>query len=194
MKPVKIILLSFVFTVPALAQTNGTFQFRVSGVASPSSPSVTVEVWAAWDQTRPGEWALKTANFDLVASDGLWSDPQLLFNGPASGPGTPNGSNLVGAFVNQGGIIHPPPNVNASNPFPLIRAVWTTSDFIPRNVQLRTDNTQYFLLADPATWFQFNLVPDEFTPGSGVINVVPAPAAWLVLALPLLAATRRRRC
>ena len=38
-----------------------------------------------------------------------------------------------------------------------------------------------------------DLYPQEFTAGSGVINVVPAPAAWLALALPLAAATRRRR-
>ena len=69
---------------------------------------------------------------------------------------------------------------------------WTATDFTPRMVSLNTSNTTHFILFDRGSGGVIELYPDEFTPGSGFINVVPAPAAWLIAGLIFVSGTRRR--
>ena len=195
MKGAKNTLLALVFTAPVLAQTNGTYLIQVSGTVSPLSPTVSVEIWAAWDQPAAGAYYWYGGNLDLVASEGEWSNPvMLLAPGPGSNAGTPMNSTITGIAVTQfvcGSFGCIPPNT--SNPYPLIRAEWTTTDFTPRSVQLFSEGTMHFVLAESTLHRTFQLYPSNFTPGSGVINVVPAPAAWPLAGLLLVSPWRRRR-
>ena len=188
--------LAVLCAVPALAQTNGTYLIQVSGTVSPASPTVSVEIWSAWDQPAPGDYSLYGGDLDLVASEGAWSNPSFLITPNSGGwsAGVASGSVISGVLVGQMvcgpiGCVTP----NTSNPYPFISAEWTTTDFTPRSVQLFSEGTMNFVLGHSTLHALFHLYPGNFTPGSGVINVVPAPAAWLVLALPLAAAPRRRR-
>ena len=65
---------------PAGAQTiRGGWEFRVSNAVSPSQPTATVEVWA-WFDFVPGVSELFAAGiFDLVASEGAWSNVTYWF-------------------------------------------------------------------------------------------------------------------
>ena len=183
-----IVLLS----VPALAQTNGTYLLRSSNPVSPSSPTTRIEFWATW--TDPGgELQFALGNYDLTASEGVFSNPVNVALGPGSSTGVIAGNTISGATNGQ--IIPPfPPKFGIVNPVLLATYDWTTSDFTARTVDFHTSNTSTFMLGDWRTGGFTELYPHEFTPGSGVINVVPAPTAWVVLALPLVAAARRRRC
>ncbi|MCH7791846.1 MAG: hypothetical protein IID31_06165 [Planctomycetes bacterium] len=193
MKNARISLLVILCAAPAIAQTNGTFLLTSSNTVSPTTPTTTVGIWATWFD--PGaEVLFRGADYDLTAGDGVFSNPVNRLFGPFS-TGVIAGNVISGAFSGQ---IHLPPFGSASRDNPILLATydWTTTDFTPRTVSLDTSNSSYFYIIelaipDPG---RLNMFPGAFTPGSGVINVIPAPTAWVVLALPLAAATRRRRC
>ena len=194
MRRTKWSLLMVLCSVPALAQSDGTYLLTSTNTVSPATPTTTIEVWATW--TDPGtEWFFATGDYDLTASGGVFSNPVNVLNGIGSSTGVIAGNVIYGAVNGQ---IHIPPiGLLASRDNPILLATydWTTSNFTPRTVSLDTSNTTSFMILE---WVvpnpgPFQLFPRAFTPGSGVINVVPAPAAWLVLALPLVASTRRRR-
>ena len=174
---------------PALAQTNATFVLTSSNTVSPTISTTTIEIWAMWDD--PGsQFFFGGAGFDLTAGDGEFSNPVNIINGPGSTTGVITGNIISGALLGQFC------GSQCSFPFidPILLATydWTTTNFEPRAVDLFTSNTQNFIVTSIQTGSQVNLFPREFTPGAGIINVVPAPAAWLVLALPLVAGRRRR--
>ena len=188
--------LAVLCAVPALAQTNGTYLIQVSGTVSPARPTVSVEIWAAWDQPAPGDYYLYAGDLDLVASDGAWSNPSFLITPNSGGwsAGVASGSVISGVLVGQmvcGPVSCGSPNV--SNPYPLISAEWTTTDFTPRSVQLFSEGTMNFILGHSTLYALFQLYPGNFTPGSGVINVVPAPAAWPLGVLLFVSPGKRRR-
>ena len=190
MKNAKISLTIAFLAAPALAQTNGTFVLTSSNNVSPSLPITTISIWAAWDDPS-GELIFGAGNYDLTAGDGVFSNPVNVLNGPGSSAGMANGNVITGGVNRQ--ILYPFPTP-VFNPILLARYDWTTADFTARAVDLLTSNTNFFVLGDWRTLRFIELFPIRFTPGSGVINVVPAPAVWVVLALPLVTATRRRRC
>ena len=178
-------------SVPALGQFDATYLLVSSNTVTPSSPTTTIEIWAMWDDLF-NEFMFGAANYDLTAGDGVFSNPVNVLNGPGSSTGVISGNVITGG-VNLQFWPGPFGNPNRDNPILLAAYDWTTSDFSPRAVDLQTSNTSVFNVADLNTGGIVELYPHEFSPGSGVINVVPAPAAWVVLALPLVAAARRRR-
>ena len=186
-------LLMVLFSVPALGQTDATYLLLSSNTVRPSSPTTTIEIWAEW--VDPGAlYAFVGADYDLTAGDGVFSNPVNVLGGPASSTGVIAGNLISGASNGQIPWTTPFPWVPIrDNPILLATYDWTTTDFTPRMVDLHTSSTSAFIVGLIATGLTFQLYPQEFTPGSGAINVVPAPAAWIVLALPLAAATRRRR-
>ena len=194
MRRIQLSLLMVLFSAPALAQTGGTYLLTSSNPVSPFSPTTTISIWAAW--TDPGIlFVFAAGEYDLTAGDGVFSNPVNVLNGPGSTTGVIAGNVISGAINGQLNIPSFPPTP-AINPILLATYVWSTTDFTPRAVDLHTRNTTVFtvsFLRYPNPTRYVELFPHEFTPGAGVITVVPAPAAWLVLALPLGASTRRRR-
>ena len=194
MRRIQLSLLMVLFSAPALAQTGGTYLLTSSNTVSPGSPTTTIGIWAAW--TDPGIlFVFAAGDYDLTAGNGVFSNPVNVLNGPGSTTGVIAGNVISGAVNGQLNIPSFPPTP-AINPILLATYVWSTTDFTPRAVDLHTSNTTVFtvsFLRYPKSTIYVELYPHEFTPGSGVINVVPAPVAWVVLALPLVAAARRRR-
>ena len=187
-------LLAVLFSVPALAQPDGTYLLVSTNTVSPTTPTTTIGIWATWTDPRV-EWVFGSGDFDLTAGDGVFSNPVNVLNAHGSTTGVITGNVISGALLGQFHI--PAIGLIGSRDNPILLATydWTTTDFTPRTVSLDTSNTTRFMIIEwvvpnPGPW---NLFPGGFSPGSGVINVVPAPAAWVVLALPLVAATRRRR-
>jgi hypothetical protein len=175
---------------PALAQFN-TFDIRVSNVISPGQPSATVEVWAVWD---PDQYAVATVAFSLMgeADPGDFSDPERMLKmaGTEDGDVAPDGDSVLGIIARQlhfdGGIF-----ADTANPILVWRATWSTLEFTPRSIDLASVTTKFDLYINDAGASDHFL--DEFIEGSGVIQVVPAPAPLAVLALLGPGAARRNR-
>ena len=83
--------------------------------------------------------------------------------------------------------------VRTDNPTLLATYDWTTTDLAPRTVDLFISNMTLFIIFNWTTGQSIELFPNEFTPGSGEMSVVPGPASWLLISRPLVAG-RRRRC
>jgi hypothetical protein len=172
------------------AQSNATFLLRAWNTVSPSSPSTTIEVWAAWDDPL-NQYMFGGADYDLTAGDGLFSDPINIQQGPGSSPGIANANVVTGGT--NGALWYPNPiHPFQGGPNLLASYTWTATDFTPRTVDLFTSNTTNFIVVLKSTGQATQLFPALFTPGSGGITVVPAPAVWWLLALPLAAISRRR--
>jgi hypothetical protein len=180
-------------TVTTHAQTDGTYLLRSTNTVGPSSPFATIEVWATW--LDPGEqFRFARGDYNLTASDGAFSNPVNVLNGPGTTTGVIVGNMISGARNGQILIPTIPPIPIPFNPVLLAVYDWSTTDFTPRTVSLDTSNTSVFTVGIPRIGeppILSELFPNNFTPGSGIITIVPAPAAWVVLALPLVA--RRRR-
>ena len=178
----------------ALAQTNGTFLLTSSNTVSPNSPTTRIGIWAAWDDPTK-QYMFGGGNYDLTAGDGEFSNPIDIMLGPNSSTGVINGNVITGGVNGQIWIIPGCGFFGCPTNSPSLIALydWTTTDFTPRTVGLFTSNTSLFTMINGWSGQRIELFPNEFTPGLGGITVVPAPAAWFVLALPLAAATRRRR-
>jgi hypothetical protein len=175
---------------PAHAQANGTFLLTSSNTVSSTMPTTTVEIWAAWNDPL-AEFMFGAGDYGLVAGEGQFSNPVNVLNGPSSSAGVITGGVIAGALNQQ---IHLPPFYPGSreNPILLATYTWTTTDFTPRTVDLHTNNTSIFIVFSFVTGRIVDLYPNDFAPGSGVITVVPAPAAWLAMVLPLVGMRRRR--
>ena len=195
MRRAKVSSLAVFLAAPALAQTGGTYLLTSTNTVSPGSPTTTISIWGAWDDPAP-QFLFGAGDYDLTASDGQFSNPVNVLNGPSSSTGVIAGNVISGAANGRlyiPGLTCKWVGCPLGEPELLATYDWTTTDFTPRAVDLHTSNTSIFIVFDPHAGNFVRLYPHEFTPGSGVINVVPAPAAWMVLALPLVAATRRRR-
>lgn len=177
------------------AQTDATYLLVSRDTVGPTTPTTTIEVWAMWN--NPAEpHRLYGVTYDLVAGEGQFSNGVNVLNGPLSTVGVIAGKVVSGAFNSQAIICGSVP-CSYDNPILLATYDWTTSDFTPRSVGLLTSNTNRFAVAKDLPFgapIVVDLYPNEFTPGLGIINVVPAPSTLLVLALPLAAIRRRRRC
>ena len=194
MRRIQLSLFTVILSAPAFAQFDATYLLVSSNTVSPSSPTTTIEVWATW--TDPGlqfPYLFLRSDYDLTAGDGEFANPAVILRGTA---GVIAGNVVSGANIYQ---IHFPAIGffgSEDNPILLATYEWSTADFSPRIVSLDTSNTTSFLLDEAtlrSTSGPIQMYPYEFTPGTGVIHVVPAPAAWFVLALPLATARRRRR-
>ncbi len=188
---IKYSMLAFLLPVSAFAQTNGTYLLTSSNTVSPGSPTTTIEIWATWDDPLRG-FGFGGADYGLFAGDGIFSNAINFLHGPGSSTGVITGNVVSGAANGQ--VVLPGLPIRTDNPILLATYDWTTTDFTPRSVSLETRNTSNFILVSIASGATVQLVPNNFTPGTGVITVVPAPAAWFAIALPLVAARRRRRC
>jgi hypothetical protein len=178
------------------AQTNATFVFTSSNTVSPSSPTTTIGIWATWDDPA-GSFLFGGADYDLTAGDGLFSNPVNVLqplNGLGTSPGVIAGNMIFGANNGQLHLVGGTGFFGSlDNPILLATYDWTTADFSPRDVNLVTSNTSNFIVAAIATGATTELFPRAFAPGSGVINVVPAPGAFSWLAIPLVMLGARRR-
>lgn len=173
----------------ALGQNN-RFEIVITNQVSPARPAATVEVWAAWD---PIWYAFCATHFDIASAldEGGFSGPEELLHGPGSSDGNvlPDGDTVADVLTGQlywPGSIFP----DTSNPILIWRATWSTSDFSPRAVDLKTDTSLCWLWSDQA--YEVDVL-DNFVEGTGSIHVVPAPAVLPALGFALLPVTRRRR-
>ena len=153
-------------------QTNGTFLVQSSNTVSPATPTTTIEVWAAWAGPIP-EFMFGAGDYDLVAGEGQFSNPVNVLNGPSSSAGVITGNVIAGA-LNQQLYIPPFFPGSSENPILLATYTWTTTDFTPRAVDLRTNNTSVFVVFSSFTGNIIELFPNNFTPGTGAIAVIAA--------------------
>jgi hypothetical protein len=185
------VLLPGLLATSALGQTN-TFDIVVSNVVGPEQPSATVEVWAAFD---PNAYAFCRAAFNVTADadPGAFSAPEGMLKGPGSKDGevVADGDSVLDIMDWQWAC-HPI-YADTANPMLIWRATWSTADFSPRSIGLDTGTLVYDLY--PWGHCEGESFLDEFIEGSGLIQVVPAPAsAALLLVGPLgTIALRRRR-
>ena len=181
----------------------GTWLFEViGGPVSPSNPSVTVRLYAAFPKITSSS-AFGAGGFNVLSDD-----PNGEFfgveRGFGLGPspfcgygflGTPTPSTVPGNVVGQLGILGCVPGT--AMPLLVWQASWTTQDFTPRTVEISSDGTTYFQIYSSASAYEFGpdvqLFPDKFEHGSGVIQVVPAPSALALLLTGAALTTRRRR-
>ncbi len=169
----------------------------VGGPVSPSNPTVTVNLYAAFPQLSP---STSYGQGDLAISS---TDPTGWFHGMTKGSGlgycggailgVPNqagGVDELGFF--QIGVLGCAPNTY--NPIHIWEAEWTTDNFKPRTVTLASFETTFFnVFLQAGNFFpDVFLYPDKFEHGSGVIQVVPAPGSIACIGAALVASRRRR--
>ena len=181
--------------------SGATFLMTSSNIVDQVTPQTTISFWAVW--TGPN-WLFGGANYDMHATDGTFSNEVNVLNPMGqlgTTAGTPMGSNVVGAENAQ---FHAPPFFfgNPDNPILLATYTWSTTNFTARFVDLTTSNSTGFIVALTENFAgppivpagsTFQLFPQSFTAGSGVIEVTPAPSALALLGLGGLVAVRRRR-
>ena len=188
-------------TIAALALTSaaaaqqGGWLIESSNVVSPSQPTTTVEVWAWFDDPTGERNAFGRGDFDFIAADGEFMNAQMYLWTAGFSAGTVRGSSVRGVLVGQhwGFVGY---HANMQNPILAWSADWTTTDFTPRTVSLDTRNTTTFQIGTNSTHGSMNLLelyPEGFTPGMGVIQVVPSPASATLLVLGAVMLRRRRR-
>lgn len=173
----------------ANAEAQNGLYFTVSNHITPESPETVLTAWAAWDIDY---YAFARAEFSVFAS----SDP----GGFASVDGVPGFYGKRGGVSDDGDTISSidltqfffPGNVwpDKSNPIAFWTAHWTTKDFLPRFVDLRTLTTGFRLYDEHADWFDVH--SDGFAEAIGAIRIVPPPASGITLLF--LAAPTLRRC
>jgi len=179
--------------------TNGRLMFEFDRTTvSPQNPTVTLTVSAAWDEAMPWELYFMGVDFDLVANGGSFTNATLLMGqDPPNSAGVLNGHRVDGALIGQAfvpavggpcGIIPCP-----LPPLELAEYTWETTDFTPRSVDFRSENTSQFWMISYSGGTPINLYPNDFIPGHGVVSIVPAPGAVLGLSgVAVLACWRRR--
>jgi hypothetical protein len=191
------VLAAMTISMAAHAQTNSTFLLTSTNTVSPSSPTTMVSIWATW--VDPGNrFYFRGGNYDLTAGDGQFSNPANVLQGPGSSTGAISGSGVFGGANGQ--LNFGPLMASRDNPILLATYDWTAGNFTPRTVSLETSGTTDFVVAwleagpggVPPINTSVQMLGGAFTPGSGVITVVPAPAGWLVVALPLVGMRPRR--
>ena len=196
-KTIRLSPLAVCVLVSTAAAQQGGWLVETASPVSPAQPTTTVEVWA-WFEDPGLQLAFAWGDFDFIASDGLFSNAQVHL--PTFGavppsrstPGTVVGNTVNGVFVGQvwGFLSY---WANTQNPILAWSADWTTTDFTPRHVSLETAATTTFMIGDRFTLEPLvQLYPQAFTPGTGVIRVVPSPASATLLVLGAVMLRRRR--
>ena len=194
-KTIRVSPLAVCVLVSTAAAQQGGWLIESSNVVSPSQPTTTVEVWAWFDDPTGERNAFGRGDFDFIAADGEFSNPQMyLWTSPGFSAGTPMGNSVRGVFVGQlWGFVGL--TANMQNPILVWSVDWTTGDFTPRTVSLDTRNTTTFQIGTNSTQIGMNLLelyPKGFTPGTGVIRVVPSPAIATLLVVGAVMLRRRR--
>jgi len=178
------------------AQSNPAYVIEVSNPVSPTSPTTTLSVYAAWDQPAPGDFVFGAGGYDLAADDGLFTgiEPILGLCNNNAGCGQIRGNRIDGMVTGQ---LHIPPlNIfgNPDNPIHLFNIEWTATNFTPRTVGVVTENTSHFNLVPGPGGKSINLA-SMLTPGAASIVVTPAPGVFVVVgAGAVFAVSRRRSC
>lgn len=180
----------------AFAQS-GSWYVVASGGASPSTPTVLLDIYAQFDSNlhafAAGYGGLSTSEpgLDSVATFMLTvpiptAIPGLLVLGSHSLSASewllnPAQSNAAA----WGGPANP------DNPIKVATLAWTTTDFTPRTIQVETELT--FLWVYPTLNAQTPSQVQISGVGSTNFEVIPAPASFALLAAVGMAALRRRR-
>lgn len=174
-----------------LAQTNGTYLITFNGVVTPLHPTMTVGVWATWDDPQKTH-LFGAGNYDLQAGDGEFVSGLLKVGlSPPNSIGIISGRSVIGAAIGQVFLPGIPPGY-PDNPLLLATYEWTTTDFTPRTILFETSNTDRFFVFDPSTFSSSNLVPNFFFPGS-TQYVIPVPSTIALITCGGLTAMCRRR-
>jgi hypothetical protein len=170
-----------------------SFFFTVSNAVSPEQPSATVTMWAAFD---PQWYAFGLSHTEVWGppDPGGFSDPEaLIYQKKYCDPGDValDGHSITGIRITQyhfllGQLADP------HNPLELWSATWTTDDFSPREVPIWTQSSDFYVYTNDGGHWE-NFYGPDFSEGSGVIEVIPAPAAAAILAGAGLGNIRRRR-
>lgn len=177
---------------PAALADGDRLYFEISNDLSPSQPSAVVTLWAGFDAR---DHALASVRTDVGATEGNWFALALLdpMRGPGSSPGRPadGGRTVEGVFAWQ---LHWPTDILAdpSNPVALWRAEIEVFDFTPRTLDLGTLTTQFDVYVSRDSSRTRSALP-ELEEASGVIRVVPAPGAAVLLGMGLAMANAHRR-
>lgn len=174
----------------ATAQPLNYFYLNVASKVSPANPITHVELWCAFD---PAAYAYAGANLTLFGDPS--GDFFNLYSPVVQGPcdptpceGIPSNGNVI---MMKPGQLHFPPLMlyaKTDNPILVWTADWTTQDFTPRSITIRTESTQFFLYTDPLGTSASYL--SSLQEASSLIHVIPAPATCLLL--PVLTLRRRR--
>ncbi len=180
---------------PLSAQPSPTGGFTLvsSNTVSPTNPTTVVELWAWFNFVPTQAEIFGVARTNIEASDGDWSSASYtLQQGPHLGP------MISGSFIldiHTGQLHFPPAGIFAKpdNPILIMTAEWTTIDFTPRLVDLTTFGTdKFWIYQNQQGSSTLQLPPSSIFEGSGVIQVVPAPSAGLIMACGVLARRRRQ--
>lgn len=161
--------LSVLMVVPAGAET--TYQITTSNYIDAAHPACTVQVWAVFE---PDLYAFAGAEFDLIATPGVqagFSDPRRALTGPGASDGEPApGSDSVSGIL-SGQIKQLPeePHLDYGNPVLLWEATWSTTDFTPRTIDLRTYSRHFEVYVTDA--FQAVSYMGPLSEGAGVIQI-----------------------
>lgn len=185
----------------AHAQSNPGWTIEIiGGPVSPSNPQVTVRVSAYFTPPFPTS-AYGFGGFDLETSDPFGAFSGMAFgSGLAKGVchggtlGTPTGTGgVAGVVAGQVNVLGC--QANPFNPIEVWEATWSTSVFTPRSVLISTTQLTGIGLFSghgepfPDIFFE----PKDVIPGSAVIQVIPAPGAFVVLLSGAALTTKRRR-
>jgi hypothetical protein len=123
--------------MPAAADT--TYQVKISNPVTPDKPICTVDVYAVFDDEL---YAMAGADFQVLASidPGGFNFSNNLLEGPGTRNGTlsPTGDSVTNIIAGQLEQLPLEPHLNFDNPVHIWRGRWTTSDFTPRTIALRT--------------------------------------------------------
>ncbi len=146
-----------------------SFFFTVSNEVSPSQPSTTVTVWAAFDP----QWYAFHRSHTEVESDpdvGAFSDPVVLLEFGEAGDVAPDGDRVWGIDFHQwegfGGLF-----ADTGNPIAVWSTTWTTDDFTPRSVPILTTSVDFYVYVDiDGTWQNF--YGPDFSEAQGFINIL----------------------
>lgn len=134
-------------------------------------------------------------NFTVRADEPGWSQNAVL---PpltrGSNPGTITGLSVAGIVAGQLNFPVPvEPSADPSNPIAVWEAVWSTAEFTPRIVRLRTITVRFDVYPDrnsPSSSSRLS----GLTEGTAELMVSPAPgAAGVLVAAGAFAAVRRRK-
>ncbi len=131
------------------------------------------------------------ATTNITSSDGTWFDYSYKLTSTVQNPAVISGTSILNI---QQGQIHFPPLFFAKtdNPILLFTAEWTTDDFTSREVSVSTFDTTTFRLYVDQQGNHTLLPQNAIFEGSGVIQVVPAPSAGLLLVSSVLMRRRRK--